>query len=100
MKKCKYNWYDKIEKPVRPLVKLLRDNGYNTTCSCGHEMYIECDYHFESILDLYNLLHNNGYAEFKIEIIVGKNKQYGSFKILIIWLLMANGKFSRRSADV
>jgi len=37
------NWYDNIEKPIRKIVKLLRDNGFNTTCSCGHEMYVEGD---------------------------------------------------------
>ena len=36
-------WYDQIEEPVREIVKLLRNNGFNTTCSCGHEMYIEGD---------------------------------------------------------
>lgn len=36
-------WYEQIEEPIRPFVKVLRDNGINTTCSCGHEMYIEVD---------------------------------------------------------
>lgn len=35
-------WYDNnIEPEVRELVKTLRDRGINTTCSCGHDMYIE-----------------------------------------------------------
>jgi len=37
------DWYDIIEKPIRPLVKLLRDNGFNTVCSCGHDMTIQAD---------------------------------------------------------
>lgn len=39
------NWYDKnIEKPLQELVKYLRNNGVNTECSCGHELYIQCQY--------------------------------------------------------
>ena len=38
------NWYDDlIDEPVRDLVKILRNNGFNTTGSCGHEMNIEGD---------------------------------------------------------
>ena len=36
-------WYLEIEEPIREFVKVLRDNGINTTCSCGHNMYIEAD---------------------------------------------------------
>jgi len=35
------DWYENIEEPIREIVKLLRNNGFNTTCSCGHEMDIE-----------------------------------------------------------
>ncbi len=32
------DWYEEnIEEPIRPLVHLLRENGFNTECSCGHE---------------------------------------------------------------
>ena len=38
-------WYEEnIEEPVRDLVKYLRNRGLNTQCSCGHKMYINCDY--------------------------------------------------------
>ena len=38
------DWYEEhIEEPIRGIVKTLRDNGFNTTCSCGHEMYVEGD---------------------------------------------------------
>ena len=37
------DWYEEhIEEPVRDLVKYLRNNGVNTECSCGHDMYIQC----------------------------------------------------------
>jgi len=38
------DWYDSIEEPIRDVVKLLRDNGFNTMNSCGHEMTIECNH--------------------------------------------------------
>ena len=36
-------FYNAIEEPVRELVRRLRDSGINTTCSCGHEMYVQVD---------------------------------------------------------
>jgi len=38
------SWYEEsIEEPIRGIVRALRDNGVNTTCSCGHKMYVEAD---------------------------------------------------------
>ncbi len=37
------NWYNCIEEPIRDLVKMLRNNGINTFCSCGHGMWIQCE---------------------------------------------------------
>jgi len=39
------DWYDTIEEPVRNIVKMLRENGINTQCSCGHDMYIQCEFY-------------------------------------------------------
>lgn len=40
----KADWYEEnIEEPIRDIVRLLRDNGINTTCSCGHTMEIQGD---------------------------------------------------------
>lgn len=52
------DWYTKsIEEPVRDLVKYLRNNGINTECSCGHDMYIQCQYRPDGfIYDLHCLL--------------------------------------------
>jgi len=63
------SWYEEaIEEPIRPLVKLLRDNGFNTTCSCGHKMSVEMEcYDPEDITRLYNLLMENDYEKFIIE---------------------------------
>jgi len=66
------DWYEKnIEEPIRNLVRLLRENGYNTDCSCGHlpKPYIQIDWHGYDTFklnSLYNLLVENGYANFKI----------------------------------
>lgn len=34
------DWYDGIEPEIREYVRLLRNNGFNTISSCGHEMWI------------------------------------------------------------
>jgi len=36
-------FYSNVEEPIREIVRTLRDNGINTTSSCGHKMYIEAD---------------------------------------------------------
>ena len=62
------DWYQRIEEPIRKEVKLLRDNGFNTECSCGHEMYVQCEYLAEGeIQRLHNLLFNQGYRNFKTD---------------------------------
>jgi len=62
-------FYAGIEPGVRDIVKLLRDNGVNTTCSCEHSMTIEFDTcNDSSYLDIiYLLLFNNGYRGFRID---------------------------------
>ena len=53
------NWYDQhIEPEIKSVVKALRENGINTVCSCGHDMYIECEYypHQEMVTGIHNLL--------------------------------------------
>lgn len=64
------DWYkEHIEEPVRSLVKLLRNSGFNTECSCGHEMYVQCQYILDGeIMRLHNLLFNNGYRDYEIDL--------------------------------
>jgi glutamate racemase len=64
------DWYDQIEKPVRELVRLLRNNGFNTTSSCGHEMWIQMEWYGfeEEARKLYNLLGQNGYNNFELRL--------------------------------
>jgi len=35
-------FYDELESGVRKWVKILRQYGLNTECSCHHEGYIQC----------------------------------------------------------
>jgi len=67
----KTNWFEEnIEEKIRPTVKLLRDNGFNTECSCGHKMYVQCQWPMNDdgeFFRLDQLLYNNGYRTYKIE---------------------------------
>ena len=62
------SWYEEyIEEPIRPLVRLLRDNGFNTTSSCGHDMWVEMEFVDDSdIRTLQELLREGGYGYFRI----------------------------------
>ena len=61
------DWYLNIEEPIRDIVKLLRNNGWNTTCSCGHEMTIELDiYGMDQIETLATFLRERDYKSFSI----------------------------------
>jgi len=62
-------WYDEtIEEPVRAVVKLLRNNGFNTICSCGHTGVVEMEWYQDyEITKLWDLLSNRGYKDFAIE---------------------------------
>lgn len=65
------DWLTKnIEKGIRKEVNLLRENGFNTECSCEHKMYIQCQYSPDGeIKRLHDLLYNNGYRNYKITIL-------------------------------
>ncbi len=62
------DWYAQIEEPVRGLVRLLRNNGFNTVCSCGHERYVQMEWYGfeEEVRRLYDLLCENGYGNFEL----------------------------------
>ncbi len=64
------DWYEEhIEPGVRKIVRLLRDNGINTECSCEHEKYVQCQYPMdEDIKKVDCLLFNNGFRNYKIDI--------------------------------
>lgn len=58
------DWYENnIEEPVRDIVKHLRNQGFNTECSCGHDMYIQCQcIHDGEIYRLHTVLFNYHYS--------------------------------------
>jgi hypothetical protein len=64
------DWYERIEPEIRELVRLCRNNGFNTTCSCGHEMYIEFDLgnNLEEVEDLARFLQEHYKGPFYIEV--------------------------------
>jgi hypothetical protein len=62
-------FYEGIEAPIRKLVKLLRDNGWNTTCSCGHGMWVELDIVGGQEMEvLRDFLIRHGYRDFTIKL--------------------------------
>jgi len=63
-------WYDRIEEPLKELVHTLRNNGFNTICSCGHypKPYIQVEwYSDEQITELWNLLTEKCYINWTID---------------------------------
>ena len=79
------SWYDKyIEKPIQSSVRLLRNNGFNTESSCGHEMYVQCQYIQDGeIQRLDNLLFNQGYRDYSIEISIKRVAGHSYTNLLI-----------------
>lgn len=60
----------KIEEPMRDLVKILRENGFNTISSCGHlpHPYVQLEWYEDiEIRSIYNLLIENKYKNFIIK---------------------------------
>ena len=63
------DWYEEyIEEGIRPLVKLLRENGFNTECSCAHKMYVQCQIIPDGELKRMHDLLFEHYDNYKIEI--------------------------------
>lgn len=63
-----YPWYDQIEPEIRSVVILLRNNGWNTVCSCGHRMYVDISLqNMDQIEELATFLKGNGYDDIVIQ---------------------------------
>jgi hypothetical protein len=64
-------WYERIEQPLKEIIHILRNNGFNTTCSCGHypNPYIQMEW-YDGAEDfrLWSLLHEKGYKNWQIKI--------------------------------
>ncbi len=68
-----HDWYDLIEPGVRNIVRILRNNGFNTTMSCEHSMTVAIDldprsniYFGDEIERLHTLLLKSGHTQFLI----------------------------------
>ena len=61
-------WYNCIEAQVREIVRELRNNGINTTCSCGHNMTIEAESYdpTSEYKTIYNILYRLGHNDFEL----------------------------------
>ena len=79
------DWYEQnIEAEIRKEVNLLRDNGFNTECSCGHNMYVQCQYVVDGEIQLlHKILFNNGYRDYtiSIELRVDEGHSYSHLQI-------------------
>jgi hypothetical protein len=61
-------WYEEfIEPEIRSIVKLLRDNGINTECSCGHKMWVQFQVIDNEPQIVDKILCNSGYKNYLIE---------------------------------
>jgi len=82
------DWYEHaIEPEVRTLVRNLRDRGINTTCSCGHEMFVQGDIddiQYDEWIITTTLL-DMGYDDFEINYTrtIGPAANYFRFEIRI-----------------
>jgi len=62
-------WYDCIEDPLKELIYILRNSGFNTFCSCGHypSPHIQIEFYQDSdITRLWNLLTERGYINWQV----------------------------------
>jgi hypothetical protein len=95
------NWYlHNIEKPIREVVKNLRNQGINTSCSCGHGMWVQCETYFpdEELTTIFNVLVTMGIRKYKVEIHTTYDD--GNYhKFMEIVLPDKNGNFYNRCCD-
>jgi len=73
------DWYEEnIEEGIRDVVKALRDNGINTTCSCEHEMWIEAETYDPSseLNTIFNVLVEKNIHEWTAKIIAEAHGHY------------------------
>jgi len=70
------DWHEEnIEAGIREVVRLLRNNGINTTQSCHHAMVIEAEsYENNEASKVYNFLVENGYDGFEIVLLLYKER--------------------------
>ena len=72
------SWYEEnIEEGVRDVVRILRDNGFNTECSCHHDMQVMLSVHMDGeIQRLHTLLYDNGFRNYSLQWSVNVKEGY------------------------
>jgi hypothetical protein len=75
-----HDWYDLIEPGVREIVRLLRNNGFNTIMSCEHTMTVclelpvsECG---KETARLRDLLRKNGFGDSTIRVLAPTDPEH------------------------
>jgi hypothetical protein len=70
------NWYERaIEAGIRDRVRLLRDNGFNTECSCEHDIYIQFQLQLpDDVEQLDLLLFDSGERNYVIEAMLTRDQ--------------------------
>jgi len=58
--------WDEIEPRIRPHVKFLRDAGWKTTGSCGHDMWVTIACRPEDMPAVERTLGDGGYKDFEV----------------------------------
>lgn len=77
-------FYDALEPGIREVVRLLRDHGINTICSCEHDMVVEADAaHAEAAELAYQTLVNHGYDGFRIEFVLRKSPGFPDRTLIV-----------------
>lgn len=93
------NWYEtNIEEEIRPVVKLLRDNGYNTIASCGHDMFCQCEFYYDvPPLRIFDLLRKAGYQRFDIRLRIEYDATtHTILSDFVIWFPKKDGTYSQK----
>ncbi len=92
------DWYETLEPGIRDVVRLLRNNGYNTYYSCEHAMVVEIDmgscYNSQVLRELSELLQQNGYPTHQLQLTYTfrPGMEYGSVNLRVA-LPMKSGYF-------
>lgn len=76
----------------------VRANGFNTICSCHHDMQIVMDVHLDGELQrMHNLLINNGENDYAIQLCV--NVRAGRFDGKWITLTLCREPYAKDVSD-
>ena len=90
------DWYkSNIEPKIRKPVRLLRNAGINTTSSCGHNLWIECETYDpnEEIAVISDVLMSNGISNFRIESVHVHNEKNEWMRCMTVKFPDAEGNY-------